>query len=97
MTATDHVANSNGKMYYGILGDANGDSPQVTGEASWLMARTCFPNDDLNGNKGHTAADVTCKYRAPDGGRWVYTVSDDPRRRYPVHRQELGPAKQRTE
>ncbi|PLN81936.1 Chitosanase-domain-containing protein [Aspergillus taichungensis] len=49
----------NGKMYYGILGDANGDSPQVTGEASWLMARTCFPNDDLNGNKGHTAADVT--------------------------------------
>ncbi|KAG2413844.1 hypothetical protein HFD88_003033 [Aspergillus terreus] len=49
----------NGKMFYGILGDANGDDPQVTGEASWLMARTCFPNEGLNGNKGHTAADVT--------------------------------------
>ncbi|PYH96596.1 hypothetical protein BO71DRAFT_407556 [Aspergillus ellipticus CBS 707.79] len=48
-----------GKMYYGILGDANGDSPQVTGEASWLMARTCFPNDDLNGDAGHVPADVT--------------------------------------
>ncbi|EIT79551.1 fungal chitosanase of glycosyl hydrolase group 75-domain-containing protein [Aspergillus flavus] len=49
----------NGKMFYGIFGDSNGDSPQVTGEASWLMARTCFPEEDLNGNKGHTAADVT--------------------------------------
>ena len=49
-------------MYYGIFGDSNGDSPQVTGEASWLMARTCFPEEDLNGNKGHTAADVTCTY-----------------------------------
>ncbi|KAF9884410.1 hypothetical protein FE257_001810 [Aspergillus nanangensis] len=48
-----------GKMFYGILGDANGDTPQVTGEASWLFARTCFPNDNLNGNKGHGEADVT--------------------------------------
>ncbi|GMF91582.1 unnamed protein product [Aspergillus oryzae] len=47
------------EMFYGIFGDSNGDSPQVTGEASWLMARTCFPEEDLNGNKGHTAADVT--------------------------------------
>ncbi|KAH3201368.1 hypothetical protein KXV64_008612 [Aspergillus fumigatus] len=49
----------NGKMFYGILGDSNGDSPQVTGEASWLMARTCFPNEGLNGNNGHTGVDVT--------------------------------------
>ncbi|KAJ5776207.1 uncharacterized protein N7511_001218 [Penicillium nucicola] len=49
----------NGKMFYGIYGDTDGDSPQVIGEASWLMARTCFPNDDLNGNAGHGAADVT--------------------------------------
>ncbi|KAE8356744.1 fungal chitosanase of glycosyl hydrolase group 75-domain-containing protein [Aspergillus coremiiformis] len=49
----------NGKMYYGILGDANGNSPQVTGEASWLMARTCFPDEGLSGGKGHNAADVT--------------------------------------
>ncbi|KAF7136954.1 hypothetical protein CNMCM5793_006658 [Aspergillus hiratsukae] len=49
----------NGKMFYGILGDSNGDSPQVTGEASWLMARTCFPNEGLNGNNGHTSVDVT--------------------------------------
>ncbi|CAK49178.1 uncharacterized protein An03g05260 [Aspergillus niger] len=51
----------NGKMYYGILGDSNGDDPEVTGEASWLMARTCFPDDDLNGAEGHAEADVTCK------------------------------------
>ncbi|KNG87365.1 fungal chitosanase [Aspergillus nomiae NRRL 13137] len=38
----------NGKMFYGIFGDSNGDS-----------LRTCFPEEDLNGNKGHTAADVT--------------------------------------
>lgn len=48
-------------MFYGIYGDSDGDSPQVIGEASWLMARTCFPNDDLNGNSGHGDADVTCK------------------------------------
>ncbi|KAI9036564.1 glycoside hydrolase family 75 protein [Aspergillus affinis] len=49
----------NGKMYYGILGDSNGDTPLVTGEASWLMARTCFPDDNLDGNKGHSDPDVT--------------------------------------
>ncbi|KAL3450373.1 fungal chitosanase of glycosyl hydrolase group 75-domain-containing protein [Aspergillus insuetus] len=49
----------NGKMFYGILGDTNGNDPQVTGEASWLMARTCFPDDDLHGNSGHAEADVT--------------------------------------
>lgn len=48
-------------MFYGIYGDSDGDSPQVIGEASWLMARTCFPNDNLNGGVGHDAADVTCK------------------------------------
>lgn len=49
-------------MFYGILGDSNGDDPQVTGEASWLMARTCFPDENLTGNKGHTKSDVTCNY-----------------------------------
>lgn len=48
-------------MFYGIYGDSDGDDPEVIGEASWLMARTCFPNDDLNGNAGHGSADVTCK------------------------------------
>ncbi|KAJ5305147.1 ribonuclease H-like domain-containing protein [Penicillium atrosanguineum] len=48
-----------GKMFYGIYGDSDGDTPQVIGEASWLMARTCFPNDDLNGNAGHGNVDVT--------------------------------------
>ncbi|EPS33771.1 putative chitosanase [Penicillium oxalicum 114-2] len=48
-----------GKMFYGIFGDTDGDSPQVIGEASWLMARTCFPDDDLNGNSGHGDVDVT--------------------------------------
>ncbi|RHZ43460.1 glycoside hydrolase family 75 protein [Aspergillus thermomutatus] len=49
----------NGKMYYGIFGDTDGDTPEVIGEASWLMARTCFPDDDLNGNNGHVPANVT--------------------------------------
>lgn len=47
-------------MFYGILGDSNGNDPQVTGEASWLMARTCFPDDNLAGDKGHGESDVTC-------------------------------------
>lgn len=49
-------------MFYGILGDSNGHDPQITGEASWLMARTCFPNDDLSGTKGHTDLDVICTH-----------------------------------
>jgi hypothetical protein len=48
-------------MFYGIYGDSDGDDPEVIGEASWLMAQTCFPNDDLNGNSGHGSVDVTCK------------------------------------
>ncbi|KGO72447.1 Fungal chitosanase [Penicillium italicum] len=48
-----------GKMFYGIFGDTDADTPQVIGEASWLMARTCFPDEDLNGNSGHGAPDVT--------------------------------------
>ncbi|KAL4747086.1 fungal chitosanase of glycosyl hydrolase group 75-domain-containing protein [Aspergillus terricola var. indicus] len=48
----------NGNMFYGILGDTNGDSPEVTGEASWLMARTCFPTEGLSGATGHNDADV---------------------------------------
>ncbi|KAK0185952.1 fungal chitosanase of glycosyl hydrolase group 75-domain-containing protein, partial [Armillaria mellea] len=47
-----------GKMYYGLFGDSNGDTPEVIGEASLLMANTCFPNDKLNGGKGHTPLDV---------------------------------------
>jgi len=48
----------NGKMFYGIFGDTNGASPEVIGEASILMARSCFPNDGLSGNRGHTKKDV---------------------------------------
>jgi chitosanase len=48
-------------MFYGIYGDSDGDSPEDIGEASWLMARTCFPDEDLNGNNGHDALDVTCE------------------------------------
>lgn len=53
---------SDGKMFYGIYADSNGDSPEVIGEASWLMARTCFPSENLNGGIGHTGVDVTCKF-----------------------------------
>jgi len=48
-----------GKMYYGIFGDTNGDSPEVIGEASWRFAQTCFPNGKITGNNGHGQADVT--------------------------------------
>lgn len=53
---------SNGKIFYAVFADTDGDSPEEIGEASWLLARTCFPTEDLNGNNGHTKADVTCKY-----------------------------------
>lgn len=48
----------NGKMYYAIMGDTNGDSPEVIGEASWLLAQTCFPSDKLDGAAGHDKTDV---------------------------------------
>ncbi|KAI3608025.1 extracellular chitosanase [Moniliophthora roreri] len=48
----------NGKIFYGIMGDTNGANPQMIGEASYLLARTCFPQDNLNGNRGHEARDV---------------------------------------
>ncbi|KAJ7307928.1 fungal chitosanase of glycosyl hydrolase group 75-domain-containing protein [Mycena albidolilacea] len=35
-----------------------GAIPEVIGEASLLLAQTCFPNDGLNANNGHTASDV---------------------------------------
>lgn len=51
-----------GQLFYSILGDTNGDSPEVIGEASWLLGQTCFPNDGLNGIKGHSEPDVLCNY-----------------------------------
>jgi len=49
----------NNKMFYAIMGDTNGDSPEVIGEASLLLAQTCFPDEGLNGATGHDAKDVT--------------------------------------
>lgn len=67
-------------MFYGIYGDSDGDDPQVIGEASWLMARTCFPNDNLSGNSGHGSVDVTCKMRT----YLSIVIYTDPAR-HPVH------------
>ncbi|KAK0492106.1 hypothetical protein EDD18DRAFT_1079963, partial [Armillaria luteobubalina] len=39
-------------------GDSNGAKPKVTGEASLLLADTCFPKDGMNGKKGHEPLDV---------------------------------------
>lgn len=58
---TQAQLSSGGKLYYGVFGDTDGDSPEEIGEASWLMANTCFPSEGLNGGNGHPAADVTCK------------------------------------
>lgn len=50
----------NGRMYYAIMGDTNGDVPQVIGEASWLMGQTCFPDENLSGGNAHSSNDVLC-------------------------------------
>jgi chitosanase len=42
----------------------SGDTPEVIGEASILMAQTCFPNEGLDGGKGHAPIDVLCKLLA---------------------------------
>ncbi|KAL6238056.1 hypothetical protein BDW75DRAFT_46747 [Aspergillus navahoensis] len=49
----------NNKMFYAILGDTNGNNRQVTGEASWLLARSCFPEENLSGSRGHDEINVT--------------------------------------
>lgn len=49
-----------GKLFYAIMGDTDEDKPQVIGEASLLLAKTCFPNERLNGGTGHDALDVLC-------------------------------------
>ncbi|CAK5274350.1 unnamed protein product [Mycena citricolor] len=48
----------NGKMFYGIYGDQDADSPEVIGEASILVGRSCFPDSTIDGNNGHPEADV---------------------------------------
>ncbi|KAJ7769201.1 fungal chitosanase of glycosyl hydrolase group 75-domain-containing protein [Mycena maculata] len=47
-----------GKMFYGIYGDQNADSPEVIGEASILVGQTCFPNTNIDGENGHAEDDV---------------------------------------
>ncbi|KAJ7250708.1 fungal chitosanase of glycosyl hydrolase group 75-domain-containing protein [Mycena rebaudengoi] len=47
-----------GKMFYGIYGDQNGDEPQVIGEASIVMGQACFPDAKIDGGSGHTELDV---------------------------------------
>ncbi|KAJ7202067.1 fungal chitosanase of glycosyl hydrolase group 75-domain-containing protein [Mycena pura] len=46
-----------GKMFYGIYGDQDADSPQVIGEASILIAQTCF-GASIDGGNGHPQNDV---------------------------------------
>lgn len=49
-----------GQMFYAILGDTNGNTPQVIGEASILMGETCFPSANVSGAVGHSSVDVLC-------------------------------------
>ena len=49
-----------GQMFYAILGDTNGDIPEVMGEASILMGETCFPNANVSGSVGHDSTDILC-------------------------------------
>jgi len=64
-----------GNMFYGILGDTNGNNPEVIGEASWLFGQTCFPDEGLFGAKGHSGVDVLCKLRG-DKADYRYCVHD---------------------
>lgn len=45
-----------GNLFYGVWGDVNGGN--LTGEASLSLAKQCFPDENLNGDSGHTAHDV---------------------------------------
>ncbi|KAJ7250709.1 fungal chitosanase of glycosyl hydrolase group 75-domain-containing protein [Mycena rebaudengoi] len=47
-----------GKMFYGIYGDQDSDSPQVIGEASILIGQSCFPGANISGGNGHADVDV---------------------------------------
>ena len=51
-----------GQMFYAILGDTNGNIPQVIGEASILMGETCFPTANVSGAVGHSSVDVLCMH-----------------------------------
>ncbi|EJD41398.1 hypothetical protein AURDEDRAFT_186562 [Auricularia subglabra TFB-10046 SS5] len=48
----------NGRMFYGVFADSNGNTPQIIGEASLILAQTCFPDDGMAGDVGHGAVDV---------------------------------------
>lgn len=43
-------------QHYGVWGDTNGGTS--TGETSLALGKLCFPNEGLNGNKGHGETDV---------------------------------------
>jgi chitosanase len=40
---------------------SSGDTPEKIGEASILLANTCFPTAHLDGGTGHDTIDVVCK------------------------------------
>ncbi|KAL7904435.1 glycoside hydrolase family 75 protein [Trichoderma velutinum] len=46
----------NNQVWYGIWGDTN--TEPTTGEASISLAQLCYPNDGLNGDRGHGTKDV---------------------------------------
>ena len=43
-------------QHYAVWGDTNGDT--LIGESSMALADLCFPDEGLNGDKGHVAFDV---------------------------------------
>ncbi|KAJ7457197.1 fungal chitosanase of glycosyl hydrolase group 75-domain-containing protein [Mycena galericulata] len=47
-----------GKIFYAIFGDTNGQSPPLTGEGSLLLGQACFPNVTTNGGQGHDQNNV---------------------------------------
>jgi hypothetical protein len=47
-------------MYYAIMGDTNGNTPQVIGEASWLLSKDMFSGRKYRWVQKHSNIDVLC-------------------------------------
>jgi chitosanase len=47
-----------GKMFYGVFADSNGNTPQVIGEISLVLGNACWPDAGLSGAVGHSDPDV---------------------------------------
>ena len=69
-------------QFYGVWGDTNGFTS--TGESSLALGKLCFPDEGLNGNRGHGEKDVlyiafTGNEAVPgrDGANWSANSAEE--------------------